>query len=1107
MSILDKGRFMKALQTGLLALLSTFVSNVYAIDLDLYTYNGFNETVMALQRIALVFNDGDFATLFFVAAVLGIVCGGSAFFGRQLVGNYQANTQFSMAWLYSVVMGVVIYQATIIPKGNIVVYDPVRNNFQTVGNIPDLIVLVAGVLNKIERLTVDISDSTSAFPYGNEAGGVSFSLLYAATTDNNSIDDFYLFKSIKEYYKQCSPIAMTSPAFTFNLNDLRTNTNSIFEQLQLLRSPSTFTTVFSVTNKAGSVVSCETAWNDSLSPALLATGTYTQLLNTVCGKAGFDITNIAELTRCQGRIAALNQTVYDYAAGDAYHLLRASALANAIAQSMQDENPDVGVRALTNRAMMTEGIGASMAADEWIPTARAVLFAVVLGITPLLFCFVVTPLVWKALTVYMGLLVWLALWGVADVITHAIAMDHAQAALLEIKRNHMGVTAMLLSPEAALKAMAIIGKIRSQGVMIASVLSAGLFGFSAYSLSGIASSWSQTMDREGSEAANRTITPEGRNATISGQQSAVAGLAANQMQGMDRMVQSQMMSQGKDVESNMALANSTGAAGMDLRETMQAGGQMSGGQMAGALLGGMQYASAHPTPGGSRNVQDVSARLSQFNQVMSMGGTAGQQRAVSELGLDPDRASDMRAYWETLQGVNSTTSMMGVKERLEQNLGREMSDGDFTRLAADYHTASLSADMNATRGMRDSFERMLTTNRSMDVGTATGLLSVAHMNDLSPENLGRAVGAMRGSDAVAQREILNDYDPGQIILANYVNSASNIESGNALNDVANQYGGGINGLLRNMSAVNASQQLANFVTFDNVSRALGDDYVSTAIAKNSVGISVAVSPERIDQYEGKIFGSQTADFFRSNGGGAVSFTLDPVSGDTVLTAQGNSGESMRVDDSVFINKAMTVEAGTQVRTDSAAAIFLDGNRTEALQVLEKAGTQTQARESLAKSFADWLGMYAQESNTDQRSQSTSGSVSANAGLNIPLSAAGVGAGGSVSHQVSQTTVDSQHSNPILATTRALINETETAAEQAAEQSVAIEEQKRLERDGSHLSAQERDRLFEEAKNILWYEGIRSGLHLQQEMYQRVNTKGAEESGAKEMYDGARGIHE
>ena len=115
-----------------------------AIDLDFYTYNGFEETVAAFQRVALVLNDNGFLVFAGIFAVMGLLIGGIATATQGLQGH----TVNPIAFLIPAAIGVALFRGLVLPTGTLFIYDPVRNATQAVGDVPDLIVLLAGGLNK-----------------------------------------------------------------------------------------------------------------------------------------------------------------------------------------------------------------------------------------------------------------------------------------------------------------------------------------------------------------------------------------------------------------------------------------------------------------------------------------------------------------------------------------------------------------------------------------------------------------------------------------------------------------------------------------------------------------------------------------------------------------------------------------------------------------------------------------------------------------------------------------------------------------------------------------------------------------------------------------------
>jgi conjugal transfer mating pair stabilization protein TraG len=148
-----------------------------ALDMEYYTYGGFNPIVQAFIRIALIFSDAGYQGLIFVMTVIGIIAGAAAWIARATTGA----RVIPLTWTVPVAFGAIVYLALFVPKGTITVYDPVLNRFQAVGDIPDAIVFTAGTLNLIERGLVEIID-TSAAPgatYSRTAGGIGFKALEA----------------------------------------------------------------------------------------------------------------------------------------------------------------------------------------------------------------------------------------------------------------------------------------------------------------------------------------------------------------------------------------------------------------------------------------------------------------------------------------------------------------------------------------------------------------------------------------------------------------------------------------------------------------------------------------------------------------------------------------------------------------------------------------------------------------------------------------------------------------------------------------------------------------------------------------------------------------
>src|SRR5690606_10479255 len=121
-----------------------------------------------------------------------------------------------------------------------------------------------------------------------------------------------------------------------------------------------------------------------------------------------------------------------------------------------------------------------------------------------------------------GLFAWLALWGIGDGIAVQMAYDAAADAFNEIRRQQLGVEAIMMSPEGSVQALGVFGKSRSTALAMASVLAMGLFKFGGYALTGLGQQWQNNIENAGDQAGRQMLLPE-QNAAMQSQMMGVAG--------------------------------------------------------------------------------------------------------------------------------------------------------------------------------------------------------------------------------------------------------------------------------------------------------------------------------------------------------------------------------------------------------------------------------------------------------------------------------------------------------------------------------------------------------------------------------------------------------
>jgi conjugal transfer mating pair stabilization protein TraG len=111
-----------------------------AIDSSYYTWDGFSETVDAFHLIAMIFGDPRYETLVVIIAVAGIAFG-------AVIASIRGSGMGLVAFGFQMLVGIGLFAGMIATTGTVHVYDRVRNAYQPVGDVPNLIVLVAGVTN------------------------------------------------------------------------------------------------------------------------------------------------------------------------------------------------------------------------------------------------------------------------------------------------------------------------------------------------------------------------------------------------------------------------------------------------------------------------------------------------------------------------------------------------------------------------------------------------------------------------------------------------------------------------------------------------------------------------------------------------------------------------------------------------------------------------------------------------------------------------------------------------------------------------------------------------------------------------------------------------
>jgi len=520
-SVINRKGILKAILIAAVLAVSLFSLPLPAdaSEQEYYVYNGFDAVLGAFQKVALIFGDNGYKTLFFSVVVLGILFGGIAAMARAAGG-----TRYSpFAWALPVGIGVVIFLALIVPKGTIHLYDPVKNRYQAVGGVPEGIVVLSGILNKVERGLVDIvSTAGDPMSYQDHAGGIGFDMFYNLGTRGVALANRNLTNNLKNYIHDCVFFERQRPGTALTVNDIMNNTDylPLFEQAQ---NPSIFTVYHSDAAPEGQTVSCTAAWT-AISAELNQQATFENATKAACANIGFDPTSPSEYTRCQEIMTNTASYLWG-AAYDVTSIERQVAITEAINDVVISASPDTVAGLIASRDTGTSWLAGGMMANEYVPILRAVLTAVMLGLIPFYVLLVPTPIGNKVLTLVAGSFVWLTSWGVTDAVVHQFAVDYAKKAYYEVANNNLGMMAVNGFATASMKTLAVFAGMRWSGLMLATILTGMIIRFGGHALAMMAGHVTGGVSAAASGAGAVAVKPEAGAQTLNALETSQASFA------------------------------------------------------------------------------------------------------------------------------------------------------------------------------------------------------------------------------------------------------------------------------------------------------------------------------------------------------------------------------------------------------------------------------------------------------------------------------------------------------------------------------------------------------------------------------------------------------
>lgn len=686
-----------------------------SLDMEYVVQGGFSTVVNAFTRIKFMFNDRQYSSLMAAMVVFGIVSGlmyRAAKGSIELLETGKGN--MGLGWLAYTLIGTMIWFGLMVPKGTIHIYDQTRNQYQPVSGIPDFITLVAGGTNLIYQAFTNMANTNTATTTRFSGEGMPIKVLMALMTRNGASFDPYISKSITEMWRQCSPVAETRG---FDANNLKTGntTFNIVTTLSALRNPAVFTTWYSAANPGGSTVSCTTAYSN-LQSAMGSPTTYDSRLKDICSKLGYNSANAASYVDCKGRMEGTLQTVYGNTTLTLNAAIGGVMVSQAISDALVQQNPEVAGTMLANRSMVNSALSDASTNPEWLTTIMAGVMAIILSMTPMLILLVVTPLMGKALTLLLGMWIFLTAWQVADTLLLQAATDEILTVMSEIKSMGFGLDTMQLAPTSAQKAMTVTASARTNAIYIATLF-AGLFGVSAYGLTSFASKSMQQLDRASNES-ERSLTNEGRGGLIEGAKSGLASQKAYADIGdIDMMARGSATGELSSIKSNNAQID---ALGGDLSSATTRMSQVSAGAATGNVRGTEQATqpgqsaftaasesssvSTQGDIGRNRGVEDSASAMNMsvtdqaaYNSAIGKSTETGEAKGTEQAFGSLDNIGNKTAFNTAVNKATQTGESKGVMDAADNNLGNVESR------QSEISSVRSAENIGEARGTRDAF--------------------------------------------------------------------------------------------------------------------------------------------------------------------------------------------------------------------------------------------------------------------------------------------------------------------------------------------------------------------------------------------------------------------
>ena len=747
-----------------------------------------------------------------------------------------------MKWFGIIMAGIIVYLTFIRPTTQITIYDEVLNETQTVGGVPEGIVVLAGLSNAIEKGFVDmIWTAGNPESYRDNAGGLSYSIFDKAFSGGvdlagSDASGTYISMSMRRYVEDCVFFEIAKPGSSIDINLL--NTTSDFQQvLANAVNPAIYTVWYDSANRSGATQTCTQAWTNlssylnGLSDTNPAVEKFWQ---ERCGEAGLGVNSAlaggTDLTDiCRQKAVDMASAIFRSSFSSA-HLFRQYLVASALWDVYTTYSPDSAISALSSRAAGNSMMGMGIMANEWIPIIRSVVFSIFIGMVPFICILIPTPLFPRAIGLLFGIFVFLTSWTICDALVHSFAMDKTFDLFQEITNGSLGFKSMMLFSSSSQKAMAAFGAARWSAIMVAGVFSALLTKFGGSAMAHFAGNLSG-FKQYGAGAAESAMNPSKWGSDVHGLTEVAPSMVyANAGAGSAWI--------SKTYDTSGRLQTSLGAVGA----FGEGNPLIAGAAAAKSNVTGLKEKLSHAESIGAyakdhgMDENQVIRAVENFQTASQSGSAQALQNLSNDLRSSPFEAMDLikdtglKKEYGNLEGLRR-----GYDNAIQQN-GYTGAFSSYIAMQSELQSERGFADVKAMErfsahynGDRAAF---LKDQAEFKTGETAGLLENLRESRLNPGNVGEILGSLQGARSMADSSVYQNVGDMGVMTTRtgeQYNELSKMLTRQAVDDIVNSGGiqndtqQAIKNLMANRSAraQMRTQGIGNFTVSSEAAPGLG----------------------------------------------------------------------------------------------------------------------------------------------------------------------------------------------------------------------------------------------------------------------------------------------